>query len=170
MTARQTVLVTGGAGFIGSHCCKALSAAGHVPVVYDNLVYGHRSAVKWGPFIEGDVSDRPRLVSTMREFGVTAVMHFAAYAYVGESVRNPSKYFQNNVVNALTLLDAMLQAEVRQIVFSSTCATYGVPTAIPIREDTPQQPVNPYGETKFMIERALHWYGKAYGLKACSLR
>ncbi len=168
--AENTVLVTGGAGYIGSHACKALARAGYVPVTYDSLVYGHAAAVRWGPFVEGDLADRDRLLATMREHSVSAVMHFAAFAYVGESVTKPDVYFRNNVVNAVNLLDATLAAGVKRIVFSSTCATYGTPEQVPIGEDTPQRPINPYGETKLMVERMLHWYGNAYGLKSCSLR
>jgi len=125
----QAVLVTGGAGYIGSHTCKALAQAGLTPVTLDNLVYGHRHAVKWGPFIEGDLADRALLEQVMREHSVQAVIHFAAYAYVGESMQQPGKYFANNVVNTLNLLDAMHNAGVQHIVFSSTCATYGLPEA-----------------------------------------
>jgi len=166
----RTVLVAGGAGYIGSHACKALARAGYTPVTYDSLVYGHREAVRWGPFVEGDLADKPRLIAAMREHGAEAVMHFAAFTYVGESVQKPQLYFRNNVVNTLTLLDAMLEAGVRHIVFSSTCATYGTPEKVPMDESTPQRPVNPYGETKLMIERALHWYGGAYGITSASLR
>jgi UDP-arabinose 4-epimerase len=167
---RQVVLVTGGAGYIGSHSCKALAAVGYTPIVYDNLVNGHREAVRWGPFVEGDLADLPRLVATMRDFRVSAIMHFAAYAYVGESVRDPRKYFHNNVVSALSLLDAMREVGVSRIVFSSTCATYGIPDIVPITEAAPQRPVNPYGDTKLTIERALYWYSHAYGIRACALR
>jgi UDP-arabinose 4-epimerase len=168
--ADNKVLVTGGAGYIGSHACKALARAGFVPVTYDSLVYGHAEAVRWGPFVEGDLADRDRVLATMREHDVGAIMHFAAFAYVGESVTRPDVYFRNNVVNAVNLLDAALAANVRHFVFSSTCATYGTPETVPISEDTPQRPINPYGETKLMVERMLHWYGNAYGLKSCSLR
>jgi UDP-arabinose 4-epimerase len=164
------VLVTGGAGYIGSHACKALAGAGFVPVAYDSLVYGHREAVKWGPFVEGDLADKPRLLETLRRYEARAVMHFAAFAYVGESMTKPQIYFRNNVGNTLTLLDAMLEADVRKIVFSSTCATYGTPDKVPMDETTPQRPINPYGETKLMMERALHWYGEAYGIRSVSLR
>jgi UDP-glucose-4-epimerase GalE len=166
----STVLVTGGAGYIGSHACKALARAGHVPVTYDNLVYGHREAVRWGPFVEGDLADRAKVAETIRRHGVGAVMHFAAFAYVGESMQKPQLYFHNNVGNTLSLLDAMLDTGVRHIVFSSTCATYGTPDRVPMGEDTPQRPVNPYGETKLMMERALHWYGQAYGIGHVALR
>ena len=166
----KAVLVTGGAGYIGSHACKALARAGFRPVTYDSLVYGHAEAVRWGPFIEGDLADRDKLLATMREHAVSAVMHFAAFAYVGESVSKPEIYFRNNVVNAVNLLDAMLAAGIPHIVFSSTCATYGTPERVPIGEDTPQRPINPYGETKLIVERMLHWYGNAYGMKFCALR
>jgi UDP-glucose-4-epimerase GalE len=166
----KNVLVTGGAGYIGSHACKALAKAGYTPIAYDNLVYGHREAVRWGPFVEADLSDRTTLSETLRRHQVGAVMHFAAFAYVGESMTKPQLYFRNNVVNTLTLLDTMLEAGVKRVVFSSTCATYGTPETVPIDEQAPQRPVNPYGETKLMIERALHWYGIAYGINSVALR
>src|SRR5579872_5858751 len=140
----KTILVTGGAGYIGSHACKALAKAGYRPVAYDNLVYGHKESVRWGPFIEGDLGDGALLQSTMRRFDVAAVMHFAAFAYVGESMTAPEKYFRNNVVNSLTLLDTMKEVGVSNIVFSSSCATYGVPDTTPIAETAAQRPVNPY--------------------------
>jgi UDP-glucose-4-epimerase GalE len=166
----KTILVTGGAGYIGSHACKALAKAGYEPVAYDNLVYGHREAVRWGPLIEGDLGDRVLLAETIRRHKIAAIMHFAAFAYVGESVEKPEKYFHNNVVNSLGLMETMLATGVKRIVFSSTCATYGLPEKMPIREDTPQHPVNPYGETKLMIERALHWHGVAHGSRYVALR
>jgi len=147
-----------------------LARAGYVPVVYDNLSRGHREAVRWGPLVEGDIGDRAQLRQAFAEYRVTAVMHFAAYAYVGESVADPALYYRNNLTGTLALLDAMREAEVREIVFSSTCATYGTPDTLPLRETAPQNPVNPYGETKLAMERALHWYGRAYGLRAVSLR
>jgi UDP-glucose-4-epimerase GalE len=164
------VLVTGGAGYIGSHACKALAKAGYTPVSYDNLVYGHRESVRWGPFVEADLGDKKRLLEALRRYEVRAVMHFAAFAYVGESMTKPQLYFHNNVGNTLTLLDAMLEADVKRIVFSSTCATYGIPETVPMDESTPQRPINPYGETKLMMERALFWYGQAYGINSVSLR
>jgi UDP-glucose-4-epimerase GalE len=164
------VLVTGGAGYIGSHAAKALAKAGYVPVTYDSLVYGHREAVRWGPFVEADLADKRSLIDAMRRYEIRAVMHFAAFAYVGESMTKPQLYFHNNVGNTLTLLDAMLEAEIRRIVFSSTCATYGTPEKVPMDEATPQRPINPYGETKLMMERALYWYGEAYGIRSVSLR
>ena len=157
------ILVTGGAGYIGSHACKALARAGYFPVVYDNLSEGHSWAAKWGPLVIGEISDRVLLRSTLREFRVQAVLHFAASAYVGESMRNPQKYFNNNVVNSLSLLDLMLEADVTRIVFSSSCATYGVPLQLPIPEYHPQSPINPYGASKLFVENVLRWYGEACG-------
>jgi UDP-glucose-4-epimerase GalE len=166
----KSILVTGGAGYIGAHACKALAKAGFEPVAYDNLVYGHKEAVRWGPFVQGDVGDGALVAETIRHHGIAAVMHFAAFAYVGESVEKPEKYFHNNVVNTLAMLEAMRATGIKAIVFSSTCATYGLPETMPIREDTPQRPVNPYGDTKLMIERALYWYGVAHGLRSVALR
>jgi UDP-arabinose 4-epimerase len=166
----QSVLVTGGAGYIGSHACKALAQAGYVPVTYDNLSRGHRHAVRWGPLVEGDVGDGVAVAAALKAHRVSSVMHFAAFAYVGESGTDPALYYRNNVSGTLKLLDAMREAGVDRIVFSSTCATYGLPDAVPIAETTPQRPVNPYGETKLAIERVLHWYGEAYGLRSVALR
>jgi len=165
-----SVLIVGGAGYIGSQTAKAVAAAGLEPIVFDNLVYGHEWAVKWGPLVRGDLADRPLLVDVMKRHRVDAVIHFAAYAYVGESVTNPRKYFGNNVTGSLNLLDAMLDAGVRDVVFSSTCATYGEPQRVPIAEDHPQNPVNPYGETKLAVEKMLHWYAQAYGIRYAALR
>jgi UDP-glucose-4-epimerase GalE len=164
------VLVTGGAGYIGSHTAKALARAGHEPVVVDNLSFGHRWAVKWGPFFEQDLADTEPLLRVIRDQRVEAVMHFAASLLVGESVRQPRKYFWNNVVNTLRLLDAMLEAGVKRIVFSSSAATYGEPQKVPVPEEHSTQPVNPYGETKLMMERALKWYGNAYDMGWIALR
>ena len=166
----KTILVTGGAGYIGSHACKALARAGYEPVAYDSLVRGHRDAVRWGPLVEGDLADRALLVATLKRHRVDAVMHFAAFAYVEESVREPALYFRNNVINTFGLFEAMREAGAGRIVFSSTCATYGVPERVPIAEDMPQHPVNPYGEGKLMVERALHWLDAAQGLKFAALR
>jgi len=166
----ETILVTGGAGYVGSHACKALARAGYRPVVYDSLVRGHREAVRWGPLVEADLADLSRLCDTLKRFDVAAVLHFAAFAYVGESVEQPGLYFRNNVANTLTLLEAMRTSAVRHIVFSSTCATYGVPDRVPITESVPQRPVNPYGESKLMVERMLHWYGAAHGFTHAALR
>jgi len=166
----QKVLVTGGAGYIGSHTAKALAMRGFEPVVYDNLAYGHRWAVQWGPFVEGDIGDKTKLLDTIRQHDIVAVIHLAAFAYVGESMTQPERYFDNNVKRSLALLDAVIQAGVRHVVFSSSCATYGTPERLPITEDTLQRPVNPYGETKLIIERALHWYGMAHGFSWAILR
>jgi UDP-arabinose 4-epimerase len=162
--------VTGGAGYIGSHACKALAAAGLTPVVYDNLSRGFEWAVKWGPFEQGDILDQRRLEDVIRRHRPGAVMHFAAFAYVGESVAYPATYYRNNIIGSLALLDAMRAGGVDRIVFSSSCTTYGVKSAEPIGEDTPQSPVNPYGATKLAIEQALKDYGPAYGLRAVALR
>jgi UDP-glucose-4-epimerase GalE len=164
------VLVTGGAGYVGSHACKALAQAGIVPVTYDNLSQGHRAAVRWGPIVVADIGDTLALRQAMREFNISAVMHFAASAYVEESIRNPRSYYQNNLIKTIALLDAMLDEDIRNFVFSSSCATYGIPSELPIRETSPQVPVNPYGESKLAVERVLRWYGDAYQLKWISLR
>ena len=164
------VLVTGGAGYIGSHACKALAKAGHVPVVYDNLVYGHREAVRWGPLVEGDIADRARLDAVIREYRPEAVMHFAAYAYVGESVADPGKYYRNNVAGSLALFEAMRDHGIGRLVFSSTCATYGLPQYTPMDERHPQRPINPYGASKLMVERMIGDFAGAHGLRAISLR
>jgi len=165
-----SILIVGGAGYIGSQTAKLVAAAGLEPVVFDNLVYGHEWAVKWGPFVRGDLADRALLVDVMKRHRVEAVIHFAAYAYVGESVTNPRKYFGNNLAGSLSLLDAMLDAGVRDVVFSSTCATYGEPREVPIPEDHPQAPVNPYGESKLAVEKMLHWYSQAYDQRYAALR
>ncbi len=166
----KTILVTGGAGYIGSHACKALAKAGYEPVSYDSLARGHKELVRWGPLVQGDLADRELLAATLKRHAIGAVLHFAAFAYVEESVKKPEVYFRNNVINSLGLFEVMLEAEVKRIVFSSTCATYGVPDEMPIRETTPQRPVNPYGEGKLMVERALAWLDQAHGLGHASLR
>ena len=165
MPKPMNVLVTGGAGYIGSHTCKLLAGAGYAPVAFDNLTFGHEWAVKWGPLVSGDLSDLDLIRNTLREHEIKAVIHFAANAYVGESMENPRKYFRNNAANSLNLLEAMLDADVKTLVFSSTCATYGIPEKVPIPEDHPQRPANPYGETKLFVERAMYWYAGAYGLR-----
>ena len=164
------ILVVGGAGYIGSHINKMLYKNGHDTVVYDNLVYGHKEAVKWGTLEVGDLADVGRLDEIFGKYNIEAVFHFASYAYVGESVTNPSKYYRNNVANTLNLLDAMVKHNVKNIVFSSTCATYGEPDEIPITEDMQQNPINPYGASKWMVERILADYRKAYGINYCCLR
>jgi len=162
--------VTGGAGYIGSHACKALARAGYRVVVFDNLVAGHRAAVKWGELVEGDITDGRAVGEALRRHHVGAVMHFAAFLDVGESVRNPAKYYRNNVVGALTVLDAMAAAGIGSFVFSSTCATYGEPIETPIAETHPQNPINSYGESKLAVERALPHFERAYGIHAVALR
>jgi UDP-glucose-4-epimerase GalE len=163
-------MVTGGAGYIGSQACKSLARAGYRPVAYDSLVRGHREAVRWGPLVEADLADGDRLADTLKRFEVAAVMHFAAFASVGESMTSPELYFRNNVCNSLRLLEAMRAAGVRRIVFSSTAAVYGTPDRVPIPESAARLPVNPYGESKLMVERMLHWYGVAYGFTHAALR
>src|SRR4051812_39445870 len=166
----MNILVTGGAGYIGSHTAKLLATRGHQPVVFDDLTQGHDWAVKWGPLERGTLVDADRLRDVFARHRIDAVVHFAANALVGESMTNPSKYFHNNTVGTLTLLDAMRAAGVGTIVFSSTCATYGNPIRVPIDETHPQVPVNPYGESKLMVEKLLHWYGVVHGLKWIALR
>jgi UDP-arabinose 4-epimerase len=167
---KVNVLVTGGAGYIGSHTAKTLSRAGMCAIVVDNLGRGHRDAVRWGPFVEADIADRGALEDIFEKYPIDAVIHFAAFAYVGESMQAPEMYFRNNVTSTLSLLESMRAAGVSKIVFSSSCATYGYPQRIPISEDHTQQPVNPYGESKFMVERMLHWYGMAHGFSWVALR
>lgn len=166
----MSILISGGAGYIGSHTAKSLSRSGFEPVVYDNLSTGHRWAVKWGPLVEADLSDQASLKQTLKQYNVTAAIHFAAHAYVGESVREPRRYFENNVTNTLHLVHALLDAGVNHIVFSSSCAVYGEPQSFPISESHSKLPVNPYGESKLFIERVLDWYGRAYGLRWAALR
>jgi UDP-glucose-4-epimerase GalE len=166
----RAVLVTGGAGYIGSHAAKALHRAGYRVVVYDNLMAGHRGAVKYGELVEGDISDVGAVREALRRYEVIGVMHFAALLDVGESVREPAVYYRNNVVGALSVLEAMAAESVRNFVFSSTCATYGEPIETPIAETHPQRPINSYGETKLAIERALPHYARAYSLRYVALR
>jgi UDP-glucose 4-epimerase len=166
----RRILVTGGAGYIGSQTNKALNRAGYETVVFDNLVYGHREHVKWGEFILGDLSDSEQIRQCFRKYPVSAVMHFSGFAYVGESVADPGKYYRNNVVNTLNLLDVMRESGVKYFIFSSTCSTYGVPVSLPITEEHPQRPVNPYGKSKLMIEEILKDYDQAYGIKHINLR
>jgi UDP-glucose-4-epimerase GalE len=164
------ILVTGGAGYIGSHTAKRLANSGFQPIVLDNLSAGHRWAVKWGPLVEGDVSDEALVRRLIDKHNIEAVVHFAANAYVGESMEQPRKYFKNNVVNSLGLLHTLIECGVDKVVFSSTCATYGDPNQLPIDEDHPQRPVSPYGESKLFIEKTLRWYGEAYNLRSVCLR
>ncbi|PPS45868.1 UDP-glucose 4-epimerase GalE [Chroococcidiopsis sp. TS-821] len=172
LPVKQTILVTGGAGYIGSHAVMALQRAGYEVVVLDNLVYGHQDLVEklQVELIVGDTNDRALLDELFATKKIAAVMHFSAYAYVGESVTEPAKYYRNNVIGTLTLLEAMLAASVDKFVFSSTCATYGIPHQIPITEDHPQNPINPYGASKLMVERILSDFSHAYGLKSVCFR
>jgi UDP-arabinose 4-epimerase len=167
---KPKVLVTGGAGYIGSHTCKQLAAQGYLPIVYDNLVYGNKDAVKWGPLIIGELEDQARITRVFEEHKIEGVLHFAAFAYVGESVENPEKYYRNNVGGTLSLLASMRAAAVSKIIFSSTCATYGIPDVVPISVEHPQRPINPYGRSKLVIEQVLKDYADAYGMRACVLR
>jgi UDP-arabinose 4-epimerase len=164
------ILVTGGAGYIGSHACKALSRAGYEPIVFDNLSSGHASAVKWGPLAQGDIRDGAALDQAFHAFKPVMVMHFAAHAYVGESVHDPLKYYENNIGGTQSLLAAMKRNQVNSIIFSSTCATYGIPETVPIDEAAPQNPINPYGFTKLVVERMLADCAAAHGLSWCALR
>lgn len=166
----KTVFVTGGAGYVGSHCCKAFAQAGWNVVVYDNLSRGWRDFVKWGPLIEGDILDREKLFASLEEVKPDAVAHFAALAYVGESIDQPDLYYRNNVTGSVNLLDAMRSIEADRMVFSSTCATYGDPQYLPIDEAHPQKPINPYGRSKLMVERILQDYSVAHGVKSVTLR
>ena len=166
----QNVLVTGGAGYIGSHVCKALAASGYQPVVFDSLVTGNRWAIKWGPFEHGDIRSLGRLVEVMQVYKPIAIMHFAASAYVGESVIDPGKYYLNNVAGSLSLIQAARQCNINSIVFSSSCATYGETDEVPILENAVQRPINPYGWSKLMIEQILRDYVCAYGVSAVVLR
>ena len=165
------ILVTGGAGYIGSVVTEELIKTGYEAVVYDNLSYGHRAAVQSpAEFVEGDLLDGETLRRVLSEHGIEAVMHMAAYALVGESVTHPAKYYQNNLVAGLSLLNAMNECGVKRLVFSSTCATYGEPEKVPIEESSLNNPTNPYGESKLAFERALRWYEEAYGLRYAALR
>lgn len=165
------ILVVGGAGYIGSVCTELLLNQDHEVAVFDNLAEGHRAAVdRRATFIEGDLSDRQSIETAFSRTRPDAVMHFAANALVGESMENPSKYFRNNVANGLNLLDAMVEARVRRLVFSSTCAIFGLPDRLPIDETLPARPINPYGESKLVFEKILRWYDQIYGLKFVSLR
>ena len=166
----DNILIIGGAGYIGSHMCKYLKRLNYIPVVLDNFIYGHKQAVKWGQFYEGSMADGGLLDLVFKEHDIKAVMHFAAFCYVGESVTEPAKYYANNVVNTHHLLEGMRRNGIGTIIFSSTCATYGEPTEIPITESHPQNPVNPYGRTKLMVEHMLKDYSNAYGFKYALLR
>jgi UDP-arabinose 4-epimerase len=166
----KTVFVTGGAGYVGSHCCKAFANAGWNVVVFDNLSRGWREMVRWGDLIEGDILDLESLKAAMARVAPDAVAHFAAFAYVGESVEEPGMYYRNNSLGTLNILDAMRANAVKNIVFSSTCATYGVPVRTPIDEDHPQSPINPYGWSKFIVEKMLADYSVAHDLRYAAMR
>jgi len=167
---KPEVLVTGGAGYIGSHTCKALAMSGYQPVAYDNLSTGHQRDVKWGRVIVGDLIDPGLLLSTLKEIRPEAVLHLAGSCLVGESLRDPDKYFQNNVVATANLLRSMRITGVDKIVYSSSCATYGIPNTVPIPSNHPQNPINPYGLSKFMAEQIIKEFGKAYGMRYSILR
>ena len=166
----MNVLVTGGAGYIGSQVCKALAKSGYAPIVYDNLSTGHAHAVKWGPLVLGDLSDRKKLRETCALYRPQAAFHFAADALVGESVINPAKYYRNNTSNSLILLEELREAQVPHLIFSGTCAVYGNPQFLPLTEEHPLAPINPYGRSKLMIEQMLQDFDTAYGLKYVTLR
>ncbi len=172
-SGEQVVIVTGGGGYIGSHTVKALQAAGYRPVILDNMVYGHADLIEGvlkAEFVEGDICDRKCLDRLFSTYSVAAVIHFAAYAYVGESTVNPAKYYDNNVRGTLTLIEAMVAADVKRLVFSSTCAIYGIPDSLPILETHPKNPVNPYGRSKLMVEQMLDDFDRAYDLKSVCFR
>jgi len=166
----MNILVVGGAGYIGSHMCKKLYQLGYTPIVLDNLVYGHRQAVQWGPFIKGSLDDTDLLKHLFKTHDIAAVMHFAAFTYVGESVQNPAIYYQNNVAATLALLQSMIEADVKNFIFSSSCATYGEPVEIPLTEEHPLNPISPYGRTKLMVEEIMRDFEHAYGLSSIALR
>lgn len=166
----STVLVTGGAGYVGSHCCKAFQQAGWTVVVYDNLSRGWRDLVRYGDMIEGDILDRASLDSAIAAVKPDAIAHFAAFSYVGESVTQPGIYYRNNTMGTVSILDAMVAAGIDKLIFSSTCATYGVPERMPLVETTPQNPINPYGWSKLFVEKILDDYDRAHGLKSVKLR
>ncbi len=166
----ETVLVTGGAGYIGAHACKALSKAGYRPVAYDNLSTGHESSVRWGPFIHADLREEQKLEEAFLRYKPKAVFHFAASALVIESIQDPEKYYENNLHATLCLLKAMRRHKTSLLVFSSTCAVYGQAVSVPLREETPMAPINPYGRSKWMIEQILSDFDRAYGIHSVSLR
>jgi len=166
----RAVLVAGGAGYVGAHTCKSLARAGFLPVVLDNLSTGHRDFVRWGPLVQADLHDTSTITDTIRQHDCVAVLHFAAFALVGESVTDPAKYYENNVAGTLSLLAGMRAAGCDALVFSSTCAIYGQPAQVPIVEDTRPDPINPYGASKLMVERILSDFRPAYGLRPIALR
>jgi UDP-glucose 4-epimerase len=164
------ILIVGGAGYIGAHINKQLNINGYDTIIFDNLSHGHQDFVKWGTFEGGDLGNIEEIREIFKKYPITAVLHFAAFTYVGESVENPEKYYRNNVCNTLNLLQVMREFEVNKLVFSSTCATYGDPVEIPITENHPQNPISPYGRGKLMVENIMADYSRAYNLKYVSLR
>ena len=166
----SNVLVTGGAGYIGSHVCKSLKIKGYTPIVVDNLIYGHESAVKWGDFVKGDLLDKKFLDELFIKYDFSSVIHLAAFAYVGESVQDPAKYYNNNIIGAINLMNTMLENNVKKLIFSSTCSTYGSPKNIPIDELHTQIPINPYGYSKLVVETILKDYSRAYNFQYVVLR
>ncbi|TPK74993.1 UDP-glucose 4-epimerase GalE [Mesorhizobium sp. B2-4-18] len=168
--SQPAVLVTGGAGFIGSHTCKLLAAAGYLPVAFDNMSRGNRKSVAWGPLVVGDIRDRDALRAAIEAYRPASIIHFAALAYVGESVDQPAEYYSTNVTGTIAVLDAARAHSIENIIFSSSCATYGVPEALPIRETSPQNPISPYGRTKLIGEQIISDYANAYGMKFAILR
>ncbi|TPJ08638.1 UDP-glucose 4-epimerase GalE [Mesorhizobium sp. B2-7-3] len=168
--SQPAVLVTGGAGFIGSHTCKLLAAAGYLPVAFDNMSRGNRKSVAWGPLVVGDIRDRDALRAAIEAYRPASIIHFAALAYVGESVGQPAEYYSTNVTGTIAVLDAARAHSIENIIFSSSCATYGVPEALPIRETSSQNPISPYGRTKLIGEQIISDYANAYGMKFAILR
>ena len=166
----MNVLVTGGAGYVGSHVCKALKRAGHVPITYDNLTTGYESLVQYGPFVKGDIADYNNVLQSITEYKIEAIIHLAALSIVGESTRDPGSYYKNNVSGSLTLIEAAVAGKVKAFVFSSSAAVYGLPLSIPIEEEHPVAPINPYGASKAMIERMLEDFKKAHGIEFALLR
>ncbi len=166
----KNVLVVGGAGYIGSHVCKYLSKEGYNPIVFDNLIHGHKEAVKWGVFIKGTIANRELLRQVFSQYEISIVMHFAAHCYVGESILSPDIYYRNNVTGTLNLIDVMIEFKVLKFIFSSSCAIFGEPHETPITESHPKNPINPYGKTKLFVEQILADYNHAYGLKSTCLR
>ena len=166
----SNILITGGAGYIGSHVCKMLSEEGYTPVTYDNLSNGNRDAVQWGPFEEGDILDQDKLHHILNKYKPSAVMHFAAFAYVGESIIKPEKYYRNNVIGTLNIAECMLEESINNLIFSSSCATFGVPVSMPINETNIQSPINPYGKSKVASEYIIKDFCSAHGLYSVILR
>lgn len=166
----KNILVAGGAGYIGSHMALYLLEKGYTPIIYDNLSEGHKEAVLGGMFVKGDIQDEAKLTEVLQTYNVSAVMHFAAHCYVGESVTDPEKYYSNNVFNTFSLLNTMRKCKIDKFIFSSSCATYGIPQKLPLTEDHPQNPINPYGNTKLVVEKILADYEKSYDFHSVSLR